>query len=541
MIKVMYIINESALGGAAQSFLDMLTAIKNKVDPVVIIPSDGMIEECLMQMQIVYYIIPFETDYRPIGLHSKQENTANFFKSYHAALQIREIIKQEKVQLVHTNSSVSNVGAIAAIMERIPHIWHIREFLEEDFDSEFVDKELKKELFDCADGMISISECIQAAYKQKYNADSRCIYNGVDSGRFLVSGLSDRAGNHFLLAGNLIPSKGQMEAVKAVNRLVKQGIEVHLYIVGAAGNDLYRWLLKKYVRECGLESYVHIMGFQKDLSKLRQKCGYAIISSRMEALGRVTIEAMLAGCVVIGADTGGTAEVIGSDGSRGYLYKQGSEDDLARVMCDAMEQKEKNKMIRKTAQAYALEMFGLQKYGEKIIGVYDNILKSKEDSKTDDKERLLKKICRQYESIDGVDISARFFIGANTDKSLMLKETVQRWLRLKVEGKSLANVLIQRHIHSAAVYGMGYLGCCLYDELENNKITISYVMDRKLNNADAILKVVRMEEQFPETDAVIITVLGDCSSLQKTLTLKCNCQVLLLNELLDCCEDGEWQ
>ena len=59
MIKVMYIINESALGGAAQSFLDMLTAIKNKVDPVVIIPSDGMIEECLLQMQIVYYIIPF--------------------------------------------------------------------------------------------------------------------------------------------------------------------------------------------------------------------------------------------------------------------------------------------------------------------------------------------------------------------------------------------------------------------------------------------------------------------------------------------------
>ena len=123
----------------------------------------------------------------------------------------------------------------------------------------------------------------------------------------------------------------------------------------------------------------------------------------------------------------------------------------------------------------------------------------------------------------------------------MLKETVQRWLCLKVEGKSLANVLIQRQIHSVAVYGMGYLGCCLCDELEINKISISYVMDRKLNNADAILRVVSMEEQFPETDAVIITVLGDCSGLQKALTLKCNCQVLLLKELLDCCEDGEWQ
>lgn len=541
MIRVMYIINESALGGAAQSFLDMLTAVKNRVRPVVIIPSKGMIEECLRQMQIAYYIVPFETDYRTIGLHSQQEDTVIFLRSFCAALQIREIIKQKEIQLVHTNSSVSNAGAIAAIMEKIPHIWHIREFLEEDFDSEFTDKKLKKELFDCADGMISISECIKKAYQRKYNVDSMCIYDGVDSGRFLESSFSEKSSNHFLLAGNIIPSKGQIEAVKAVKRLVEQGMETHLYIVGTAGNDWYRWLLKKYMRECGLEPYVHIVRFTKDMRKLREKCAFAIISSRMEALGRVTIEAMLAGCVTIGADTGGTAEVIGKNGSRGYLYKQGSDEDLARVMCYAMEHAEENETIRNAAQAYALETFDLYKYGEKIIDIYEGILKNKKDSKAEGKDGLLKKIYRQYKELNAADINVKHSISESTDKDLLLKEILQRWLCLKLEGKSLADTLIQRGIHSAAIYGMGYLGCCLYDELENGGISIRYVMDRRLTNADAVLKVVHIEEKLPETGAIIITVLGDCNDLQKRIAAKCKYKVILLKELLDWCEDGDLQ
>ena len=54
MIRVMYVINESGLGGAEQSLLDMLTAIGSRVSPVVIIPSGGMIEERLRQMAVTY-------------------------------------------------------------------------------------------------------------------------------------------------------------------------------------------------------------------------------------------------------------------------------------------------------------------------------------------------------------------------------------------------------------------------------------------------------------------------------------------------------
>ena len=49
-----------------------------------------------------------------------------------AIRKIRRLIKKEKIQIVHINTSCSYVGAQAALLENIPFVWHIREFLEED-------------------------------------------------------------------------------------------------------------------------------------------------------------------------------------------------------------------------------------------------------------------------------------------------------------------------------------------------------------------------------------------------------------------------
>ena len=42
-----------------------------------------------------------------------------------------------KVDIIHTNSSIIPVGALAALLIRKPHIWHIREFGPEDYGLRF--------------------------------------------------------------------------------------------------------------------------------------------------------------------------------------------------------------------------------------------------------------------------------------------------------------------------------------------------------------------------------------------------------------------
>lgn len=536
MLRVMYIVNESGLGGAAQSLMDMLAVNHGRILPTVIIPSAGIIEERLQQLRVSYFIVPFKMDHRKIGGYSQKEKEYIFRSSYQAALKLQEIAGRQEIQIIHTNSSVSNVGAILALMTGIPHVWHIRELLEEHYNYEFVDKELKKKLFGCADRFISISESVRKTYKRKYGIDSICIYNGLCIDRFIERNLSKEKENAFLMAGYIMPAKGQLDAIKAVRLLAEQNVETQLYIVGPAESDYYRWLLHRCVRKYGLENDVHIFTYRKDLRGLRQQCQYSITGSRMEALGRVTIEAMLAGCVVIGADTGGTAEMIGQDGSRGYLYKQGDCHDLARVMRYAMEHREDNADIQRTAQDYAAETFHAGKYIEKIIELYESVL---QDKKENNAEAVLKGFQERYETQKDVEVREKPAVTSiqNSDKSQMLAAAIRRWFSLKLEKKSLASVLLQRNIHSAAIYGMGYLGKSLYQELEDSPVDIAYVMDRALPESYGILKVVRLDEELPETDAVIVTVLGNTDTLCDSIKIKCDYQVITLDILLSWCEE----
>lgn len=534
MINVLYILHESGMGGAVQSLLDMLAAGQKKLNPVVIIPGRGIVEHRLQQMNIVYYVIPYLSDYGGIGVHTQAEVDSVFYDNYRAALELQEIIRQEKIQLIHSNSSANSVGAMAALLAGVPHIWHIREFLEEDFDCEFLDKELKRKLFQCADGLISISDCVKNAFRDKYGIDSEHIYDGLEIKRFLMDEFSDKKENCFLFAGGLSRQKGQLDAIKAVNELVRDGIDVQLYIVGE-GNEQYRWILKQYIRIYGLGTHVHIEKYKEDLREYRKMCRYSITASRMEALGRVTIEAMLAGCIVIGADTGGTAELIGKDSARGYLYRQGDYRNLAEVMRYAMEHGGSHIRIWQAAQTYASENFNSEKYIEKVIEVYQGAIQGRCRQDVNKKNQVLTKMQNRY--IRSSEILTGTYNADMSDKTRGLQVIIQRWFNVKLERKHFDKVLRQRQIHSIAIYGMGYLGWCLYTELENSETEVSYIIDRSMRDGDEIFKVRHLGEDLPGVDAVIVTVLGDTRNLCHLIKEQYGYAVLTITQILDWCEE----
>lgn len=539
MIRVMYIVNESEPGGAAQSLLDMLAVSNGEIDPTVIIPAAGRIEEWLGKSHITYYIVPFETDHRKIGEHSRREDEFIFQSNYRAALELQEIVGQRGIQIIHTNSSVCNVGAFLALMTGLPHIWHIRELVEEHYGCEFVDNALKRKLFGCADKIVSISHCVSKIYKDKYGVDCKCIYDGLHIERFIETESFEKEADSFLMAGHITPAKGQMDAIKAVRELARQGIETYLYIVGPVESDYYRWFLHRCIKQYGLEQNIRILAYRKDLRKLRRRCRYSITGSKMEALGRVTVEAMLAGCVVIGADTGGTAEIIGQDGSRGYLYRQGNYQDLARVMRYAVEHADRNRSIQRAAQDFAVKKFDAEKYVEKMAALYEDVLRDRERSAVTRNKELSDELQERYNNVKDMDADtdSKSLACQNSGKNQMLAEMIRQWFAVKLEKKSLETVLLRRDIRSAAIYGMGYLGRSLYQELEDSSVEIAYVMDQALEDKEGILRIIRLEEELPKADAVIVTVLGDVRALCDLIRNKCGYPVITLKNLLDWCEE----
>lgn len=527
---VLYISNEAALGGAAQSLVNMLKVIKGrKIRPVVILPGRGVLEECLKELEIQYYIIDFTLGYGKIGTGSRQKDDANFLDNYKAALQLQKIIRAEGIELVHINSSVSNVGAFAALIAGIPYVWHFREFPEEDFNCEFWDKPLKNKLFQQADATIAISDIVEKTYADKYGISPIRIYDGVDADRYKreLSNLPGKETEHrFIITGAITENKGQYEAIRAVEILVQEGVKnIHLTLIGPVMESL-GWFLNQYILRHRLESYVTILPFQKELAKYREGCSYALTTSKMEALGRCTIEAMLAGNIVIGADTGGTKEIIGEDETRGYLYRQGDVKNLAETMKRAMsEVTETKEQCRRNAQIYAEETFSLEHYGDKILSLYKEILGEQENSIKQDRQALVEELAVRYECLKAVTQNE-----AKKESSYMT--ILKEWMCLAERGKSISDILKSKNIYTAAIYGMGNLGCRLYDELSAGGIAVPYVIDRNPKFLEEIVQVKAPEDVPDGVDAVIVAVSAEEESIVSNYREKHGGCVMGISEIL---------
>src|SRR5699024_12655003 len=168
----------------------------------------------------------------------------------------------------------------------------------------------------------------------------------------------------------IVEQKGQLDAVKAVNHLVKMGIKnIRLIVAGNIEDTLYTNKIKDYINEHQLHDYVEFIDHVDDLRQLRKKCDISLICSKKEAFGRVTIETMVSRMLVIGANTGGTAEII-EDNVNGLLYQEGNYLDLANKIQYAIANQDKIKIIIDRGYKSAIENYSISGVVDQILELY---------------------------------------------------------------------------------------------------------------------------------------------------------------------------
>lgn len=65
------------------------------------------------------------------------------------------------------------------------------------------------------------------------------------------------------------------------------------------------------------------------MPEIRKNVDIEIVSSKQEAFGKITVEAMMGQIPVIGSNSGGTKELI-KHNQNGLLFESGNADDLAK-------------------------------------------------------------------------------------------------------------------------------------------------------------------------------------------------------------------
>src|SRR5699024_8744671 len=182
---------------------------------------------------------------------------------------------------------------------------------------------------------------------------------------------------NILLAGRIIEQKGQFDAVKAIGHLVNSGINnLHLTIVGNSADTDYVNKIKSYIKNQGLKNYIEISDHVNDLRQLRKNYDIGLICYKKEAVGRVTIETMISRMLAIGANTGGTAEVI-EDNVTGLLYVEGDHLSLASQIKYAIENKQAMNTIIEEGYKSVLENYSISGVVDQIIDLYYTVRQEK--------------------------------------------------------------------------------------------------------------------------------------------------------------------
>ena len=284
-------------------------------------------------------------------------------------VRIKRMIRRGNYDVVHSMNSAVYVGALAAKKIGIKHVWHIREFLEEDHNLKFANRKYALKLLNHADAIICVSKSVYKKYASYIDKRKmKVVYNGVPIVE--MKDLKFSKILNILMIGRISEKKGQKQAVEALKEMINDEQEdVLLTIVGDGNKDE----LREYIEPNRLKEYINLMNYTRNVNDLRKKADIALVCSKQEAFGRVTVEAMMAGNLVIGADTAGTAELI-MDGKTGILYKEGNANDLCKKIEWAKANQKKCREICKNARNVAVKKYSVDTCVDNIYRLYASLI-----------------------------------------------------------------------------------------------------------------------------------------------------------------------
>lgn len=379
--------DNNATSGAFLSMTNLALQLNQLgVETIIVIPPDGPFvgpgdgEAILKEKGLRYYVVPSISwvvpGWYPSSMLVSLGQVKRILKNKVYARELTKILKAEHVDLVHINTSYSCFGAFAAKRAGIPYVWHIREFLEEDQGNRFYFPRYSHRLMSRASLVIAISNSIYEKYSKVITKEKiKVIYNGINTEQFYMPGRHIFKDSRITLCyvGGLSELKGTDDLIEACRLLNARGYkDSYRLLIAGRGNEAYEAQLRDRINQYELDN-IEMLGFRTDVPQVMEQADVSVVTSRCEAFGRVTVEAMLTGNLVLGADSAGTKELL-QDGKLGVLYECGNPESIKEQVIFIIENRDSLTDKADVARTYMREHMSARKNAENIYREYRRIL-----------------------------------------------------------------------------------------------------------------------------------------------------------------------
>ena len=369
MKKVLYISNEDrAVGGSSLSLLAMLQALKGEVQPVILFREDGIAAERFRSEGYECEVIPFNrATFHAKGLVRILRFLPHLIaNAWIQARCVRKACKRFKgITAVHCNSGTVDIGLRIARAMGVPHIWHIREYLDLGLNSHPFPswKHWFRELNE-SDCVIAISSGLFGHLGLKKHKFAVCLPDAVCSSAD-VNQNEEKEPYIAFVAGTISEIKRPDEAMRIFAASKADGYR--LKYAGSMSSEM-RSKLNSLANSLGIKNLIDFLPFQQDVKPLLSKASATLVCTEYEGMGRVAIEAMFCGCPVIARNSGGSKDVL-EDGRYGKLYN--SEEEGAAQLAETLTVFPQATV--KAAREYAVNNYSIEGYGKKMMKIYTHL------------------------------------------------------------------------------------------------------------------------------------------------------------------------
>ena len=297
-----------------------------------------------------------------------------------AAVRLARIFRRAQADVVHLGNGVrANFdGLLACLLTRTPCVCHVKGF------EKYSDRE--RWVAPKIDALVCMTKAVEdhCARSGVRGRRTHVVYDAVDEAAFAPRcdvarvraelGIANGA-PCFGVIGNIQEWKGQAVLVEAMTRIIDAVPEARGLIVGGVhrAGAAYNEQLETRIRELHLERCLSITGFRSDIADIMNALDVVVHTSvRPEPFGRVILEGMLLGKVVVATAAGGVPELI-EDGQTGFLTTPGNPEELAERLLPLLQNADLRQQVGRRAQEWARERFSLQRHVAAMSAIYEEL------------------------------------------------------------------------------------------------------------------------------------------------------------------------
>lgn len=383
--RILYIQPNSETGGSDHCLFRLIHALdRRRYEPIAVLPQDGPMVPLLAREGVPTRFLKMEQLRTLPSVRYQARYLSGFWPT---VTQLAQLIQDEHVDLVHTNSLYSLYGAWAARRARRPHVWHLREIPPAVPIARTL---LGKLVVSLSASIVAMSQaCVRGLLPQgDVSGKVKLLADAIDLTEFRTDISGQRVRHELGLSpetplvgfvARLDPWKGLDVFLRAAALLRDRFPDVHFIVAGGAppGFESYEKKMRTLAAALQLGERVHFLGWRYKLNDIPELMAaltvFSHTSTKPEPFGLVLIEAMAMQRPIVAAKAGGPLEIV-AEKTSGYLTPPGNPEAHAEAVATLLANPAQAQLMGQMGRRRVEEVFSVERFSHDLNHIYDSTL-----------------------------------------------------------------------------------------------------------------------------------------------------------------------